>query len=117
MRHIESRTQQECVRWFNLAYRQYEGLLFACPNGVATTATQGRILKAEGMVAGVSDLLLLVPNREYHGLCIEMKSKTGVQRTTQKIWQQKVESQGYRYVIARDFMTFKQVVDEHLKNV
>ena len=72
MRHEESHLQQACVRWFRLQYPQHAQLLIAVPNGVRTSATQGRILKAEGMLAGVADLLLLLPRHGYGCLCIAL---------------------------------------------
>ena len=90
----EHRIQCACVNWFGYQYPEYHGLLFAVPNGGARSkATAGR-LKAEGVVAGVADLLLLVPSSPYHGLCIEMKTKTGRQSDSQKAWQDDVEQQG-----------------------
>ena len=114
MKHNESKLQQSCVRWFRYAYPKYAHLLFAVPNGVATTATQGRILKAEGMVAGVSDLILLVPRNDNGALCIEMKTTKGIQRETQKLWQQEAESAGNKYIIARTFDQFREAIIRYL---
>ena len=114
MRHIESRLQQACVNWFRLQYPEYAFMLISVPNGVATTATQGRILKREGMVAGVADLLLLVPRHGKGCLAIEMKTGKGVQRESQKIWQQQAEKAGNVYVIVRSFEQFRSVVCDYL---
>ena len=112
--HKESRMQQACVQWFRMQYPELAINLFAVPNGVATSATQGRILKAEGMVAGVADLILMYPNADHHGLCIEMKTKEGTQRPTQKAWQQAVERYGYRYVVVRDIDTFISTIQNYI---
>ena len=101
MRHAESKTQAVCVRYFGYAYPQYRGLLFAVPNGGYRAAVTAKILKAEGVVSGVSDLLLLVPSRQYHALCIEFKTNKGRQSETQKEWQRAVEAQGYCYKVVR----------------
>lgn len=114
MRHNESKLQQSCVRYFRLAFPKYAHLLFAVPNGVATTATQGRILKAEGMVAGVADLILLVPRNGHGSLCIEMKTAKGVQRETQKMWQTECENAGNQYVIVRSFDQFRETITKYL---
>ena len=114
MRHNESRLQQACVSWFRLQYPVYACCLVAVPNGVATTQTQGRILKAEGMVAGVADLLLLVPRHGYGCLCIEMKTATGRQRDTQKRWQEEVEKVGNKYIVVRSFDEFAEEVINYL---
>lgn len=101
MMHEESKIQQQFVKWFRLQYPQLALLLFAVPNGGARRRVEAAIMKAEGTTAGVADLILLFPSKQYHGLCIEMKSKNGRQRPSQKMWQERVEWAGYKYVIAR----------------
>ena len=71
-------------------------------------------LQAEGMVAGVADLILMYPNADHHGLCIEMKTKEGTQRPTQKAWQEAVERYGYRYVVVRDIDTFISTIQNYI---
>lgn len=114
MTHLESQTQQACVRWFRYQYPEYAKLLIAVPNGVRTSATQGRILKAEGMLAGVADLLLLLPRNGYGCLCIEMKTPTGRQSDSQKQWQQATEQAPNKYVVVRSFIEFKQTIEDYL---
>lgn len=110
--------QSACVSWFRLQYPEYDKLLISVPNGVATSATQGRILKAEGMVAGASDLILLLPNRNHPYLCVEMKTDTGRQSTAQKEWQQAVENQALaRYAVARSVEEFISLITDYLSNL
>ena len=75
-RHKESTLQIACVKWFNAIYPEHQGLLFSVPNGGQRNAITAKIMKAEGVVAGVSDLILFMPRRRYHALCIEMKVDT-----------------------------------------
>ena len=114
MRHLESQIQIGCVQWFRLAYPQLAILLFAVPNGGARKRIEGAIMKAEGTQKGVADLLLLFPSKSFHGLCIEMKTPTGKQQPSQKIWQRKAEWAGYKYVICRSFEDFKQEIEQYL---
>lgn len=114
MRHNESQIQCALVRYFAYAYPQYRGLLFAVPNGGYRTATTARIMKAEGVVSGVADLLLLVPNATHHALAIEMKTDKGRQSDAQKAWQQAVEAQGYRYEIVRSLTEGIDLIDDYL---
>lgn len=117
MKHTESKTQSACVRWFRMQYPEYAKLLISVPNGVATSATQGRILKAEGMVAGAADLLLLLPNKSHPYLCIEFKSTKGRQSPAQKEWQQAVESKALaRYAIVRSLEDFLNLITDYLNN-
>ena len=116
MRHEESRLQQACVKWFRLQYPQHARLLFAVPNGGARSRLTGAVLKAEGVVAGVADLILFAPSGGYHALCIEMKTETGRQSKEQKEWQEAVESQGYQYSLCRSFDEFYELIENYIKS-
>lgn len=74
----------------------------------------GAILKAEGALRGVSDLLLLVPRGRWHGLCIEMKAEGGRQSPHQKAFQAAVTEQGYRYIVIRSFDEFRAEIEKYL---
>ena len=69
-----------------------------------------------GLVAGVSDLILLIPRGKWHGLCIEMKTtdRSSGQSEDQKSWQRLVESQGYRYEVVKTFEEFVALIEEYL---
>lgn len=124
MREEEHNIQCACVRWFNLQWPEYRGLLFAVPNGGARSKATAGKLKAEGVVPGVADLVLLVPQwfttwREqqgclYAGLCIEMKTTKGHQSPEQKAWQAKVEEMGYKYIVVRILDDFISQINEYL---
>lgn len=112
----EHRLQVQCVEWF-FKLSPYRNLpLFAVPNGGRRDAVTGAKMKAEGVVAGVADLILLVPSRslEYHSLCIEIKTLKGRQSDSQKEWQKKAEANGSKYVVCRSFEQFKQIIKEYL---
>lgn len=124
MRHLEENLQAACVKWFRLQYPQYDGLLFHVPNGGRRNLKEAARLKAEGVVPGVADLLLLVPNAKvnwhyedvsgYAGLCIEMKTAKGHQSPVQKEWQKKVEEFGYRYAVCRSLDEFMDTINNYL---
>lgn len=92
-------------------------ILFSVPNGGARNSITGAILKMEGALSGVSDLILLKPNRFYGCLCIEMKQPKGRQQESQKEWQKAVESVGNKYVVCRSLDEFIEVVTDYLKDV
>ena len=77
--HIESEMQRSCKRWFDLQYPKLSCLLFAVPNGGARNSREAAIMKAEGVTAGVADMILLIPRHGYGCLCIEFKTKKGSQ--------------------------------------
>jgi len=113
-RHIESRIQQNCIRWFRYQYSNIARLLFAVPNGGSRNRIEASIMKGEGVVAGVSDLILLVPSKDYHSLCIEMKAGKGKQTDLQKSWQELAEKHGNKYVICRSFDEFREIIQGYL---
>lgn len=115
MRHIESSIQQNCVKWFRLQYPKLMLNLFAVPNGGARRKKEAGIMKGEGVTAGVADLLLLYPSKGFYGLCVEMKTKDGKQQDTQKIWQEAVESAGYKYILCRSVYDFIDQVNDYLR--
>ena len=124
MREEEHQIQSACVRWFAYQHPELKGLLFAVPNGGARNKATAGKLKAEGVVAGVSDLILLVPQWFttwrgqqgclYAGLCIEMKTAKGRQSPDQKEWQAKVESKGYKYAVCHSLDEFINEIEDYL---
>ena len=104
----ESLIQQSCVQWFRFQYPAYESLLFAVPNAARRSHATASRMKAEGMVSGVADLILLVPRGRFASLCIEMKTKRAgsKQGDRQKSWQQDAEAVGNKYVICKSLEDF-----------
>lgn len=114
MKHTESNLQRVCLRWARMQYQQCRKMLFSVPNGAHLSLLQARILKAEGMTAGVADMLLLYPSHDgkYCGLAIEFKAVKGRQSELQKEWQKELPA-AYRYVIVRTFDEFQKLLQEH----
>jgi hypothetical protein len=74
----------------------------------------GKRLKDEGVIAGVSDLILFHGNSMYHGLCIEMKASKNNQQQSQISWQHRVEAEKYKYVVCRSIEEFMNVINDYL---
>lgn len=111
----EHRLQEACVRWFNLAHPALRGRLFAVPNGGRRDAVTGARLKAEGVVAGVADLILLRRNRRYGALLIEMKAAHGRLSDGQRMWRSVVtDNDEYEYVVCRTLDEFMRAVTAYL---
>lgn len=125
----ESQITQSCVRWFRMQYPQYGSVLIHPANegarstkvvhtryGSKVVSTGGARLKAEGLVPGVADLLLLVPRNGYGCLAIEMKtpSKKSKQRESQIAWEQDATKAGNKYVVCRSIDEFIEAVNSYL---
>lgn len=115
--NIESRIQQISVKWFRMQYPELAHALFSVPNGGKRDAIIGHILKEEGALAGVSDMLLLKTNRFYGALLIEFKTPKGKQSEAQKDWEQKITKDNYKYIVVRSLDQFIEEIRKYLADV
>jgi hypothetical protein len=76
-------------------------------NNNAPNAYAGSVMKAMGVVAGVSDMIWLSPTG---AVMLEFKANKGKQSLSQKWWQSVVEAVGYKYVVIRNIEDFQRVV-------
>lgn len=126
----ESATQCEAVALFRAFWPNLAPLFFAVPNGSTRNPIEASRLKREGVVAGVADMLLLVPRGGFHGLAVEFKAqsltygkggrlirKKTYQKPHQREWQEAVEAQGYKYVVVRSSTEFIQIMRNYLTNI
>ena len=126
----ESWLQQECVSWFKFQYPKYAQVMIHVPNegkrntkmvytkyGAKVVCSGGARLKAEGMVAGVADLLLLTKSGEYGSLAIEMKTPSGRLSDSQKAWREEFVKAGNKYVVCRSFEQFMCEIVDYMKNI
>ena len=114
MRHEESKMQQACFKWFRLQFPDLALNIFAIGNGGYRRPHEARIMKAEGVTAGVADVQLVYANSQYHGLFIEFKTAKGRQQETQKHFQRAVEAQGYKYAIVRSIDDFIELIKDYV---
>lgn len=110
----EDKLQSECVRWFRYQYHDLKKVLFAVPNGGSRNDIEAHKLKMTGVVAGVSDLILLTPRHGFGALCIEIKVGNGKQSTSQQEWELEAISAGNQYVICRSIDEFMNEVNQYL---
>lgn len=118
----ESEIQQSCFKWFKLQYPKLaeEGMLFHIANEGIRVGRQGGRAKREGIVRGVADICLAIPNHGYGALYIEMKRpktfdhKATYQSPEQKAWQAACEKYGNKYVVCRSVEEFKVIITRYL---
>lgn len=106
----ESQIQKDFVRWFRKRYPSIEPLFFAVGNGGARNAWTAKIMKDEGVRAGVSDLILLIPRHGYAGLLIETKTPDGKQSDSQKEFERLAKAFKYKYEICRSLPEFQKLM-------
>lgn len=108
-RHIESCIQQDCVSWFRWQYSNY--IIFAVPNGGSRNALESANMKKEGVMPGVSDLIVIANGKI---LFVEMKAGKNTQQQSQKDFQHKVEDLGFKYILCRSLEEFISAIEEWL---
>lgn len=101
----EDDLQAKCFQWAWNNYPMHRYLLFHV-NNKSRNAIEGNQMKAKGVVAGVSDMILV-----YKGgvAFLEFKTLTGKQRDKQIKFEYAVTSRGHHYVLIRQFEQFKKV--------
>src|SRR5665648_1247898 len=113
MRHQESNEQQALFQWSKLMQHQYPelSLLHAIGNGnTRTSAIQGARMKREGVLSGVSDVMLPVARNGWHGLYVELKVQGNTTSPSQKWWIAEMYKQGYLAVVCFGWVEAKDAL-------
>lgn len=91
-----------CVNWFRYQYPKY--LIFAVPNGGWRNAIVAAKLKAEGVLAGAADLIIVALDKV---VFVEMKTAKGRQQESQKAFEAGVTRLGHPYYVCHSFDEFR----------
>lgn len=112
MRHAEADFQIGVVRFLRMAGH----FVFAVPNGGSRNIIEAANLKAQGVMAGVSDLILLLPKKVYF---IELKNPNGKGRQSpaQREFEDNVRAYGNEYLLWDNWAQVEQFVNAHRKEV
>ena len=119
-KHEEDDLQAAVVRWWQHQYPEFAGLLFAIPNGGQRSAREGARLKAQGVTAGVPDLLLAKPRYDANGhvvsagLWLELKVGKNKPSPQQRTMLALLVTHGYAAVVAYDFHAAKVAIVNHI---
>jgi len=120
---IEDAIQAAFIRWVRLNEKREPRLkvLFAVPNGSYRLKKTAALLKMQGLLPGIPDLVLPVPISPYCGLMIEFKrpktitSKKGYVRRHQKELHIVLRQYGWRVDVCYTMQEAIDVVTEYLK--
>lgn len=117
MRQLESSHQVALFHWAKLMERVYPELsrMFHVPNGGKRDRVTAARLKAEGVKAGVPDIVLPVPRGSYHGLWIELKSDDGKPSKDQREWLEYLNAEGYCALLCYGWQTAREEIELYLK--
>lgn len=113
----ESQHQHSFIMWFGQQYPEHRGLLFEVNNNVYSLHHASK-RRSMGMVAGVSDLILVLPNSG-KTVGIELKAPGSIHNKDhirqQVEWGKKVVDNGGFYYITSDLDHLKNVIERTLK--
>ena len=104
----EYNLQAACVKLFAMLRPNEHGLLFLNLNN-PRSRSNGYFLKNIGLTAGVADMTYL---SRKGAVFLEFKTPKGKQSLSQKWWQERVESVGYRYVVIRSIEEFQNLLNK-----
>jgi len=113
MNQPEHEFQKVVVRYLNLKKIPF----FAVPNGGKRNPITAKKLKAEGVLAGVADLFIMIGNSKYHGLFLELKIKPNSQEVNQKKFEDLAKNNHYCYKLAFNIDEVIEILDIYLKIV
>jgi hypothetical protein len=110
----EYHIQVALVQWLKTAYPK--ALFTIAPNGMKLSIGSAVKLKRMGYSKGTPDIMIFEPRHGYHGLFIELKTKTGQISPEQKIWNTSLEWRGYRSIFCYSFEEAVNEIDFYLKS-
>lgn len=112
MRKDEANFQVGVVRFLRMAGHY----VFAVPNGGSRNLKEAVNLKAQGVLAGVSDLIILLPGKVYF---VELKNPNGKGRQSpaQREFEEAVKGYGQEYLLWDNWAQVEQFVNAHRREV
>jgi len=111
----EHQEQVALVTWFRIRFPLLRMALFAIPNGGLRHIKVAMTLKAEGVIAGVSDLFLMVPRGTYHGCFIEMKTLKGKLSANQKEFIKIAKNMGYETIVGYGYEDARDKIKKYME--
>lgn len=108
----EDQLQQKIVIDFRNRNLKNDNLIFSVPNGGSRNPIEAMKLKKTGTLAGVSDLIIMAPNRI---IFLELKTEKGIQSEVQKNFQKNVEALGFEYLLIRNLKQYEDFMQTLLK--
>ena len=114
----EDMIQISFMNWMRKHAREDERYVVAhhVPNGGKRGKREASTFKMMGVVPGIPDVSIPVPNDTYHGLFIEFKTVTGRVSPVQKEIHAKLKSNGYAVAVCRSHEEAIEVVLKYERN-
>ncbi len=95
----EYEMQKEFVKWIRM---NHPTILFcATVGGKSCHLIENVKARATGYNKGVPDLLIYEPRNGFHGLAMELKTRTGTLKPEQQVWLDELKSRKYQVCVPR----------------
>lgn len=116
MRQLESEHQKALFEWIRTQERRdiRYSKIFAIPNGGKRDKRTAINLKREGVLSGVWDIFVPIPNSNFGGLFIEMKIGSNMLTDNQKKFKDGLET-SYKFEVCYSWIEAKEVIQNYLK--
>ncbi len=114
----ESRIQKAVIIYWRVHCKHFgleENLLFKVANEGQRSEMYGKIMKDEGLRAGVSDLFLSTARGGFHGMYLEIKKSDGVVSDSQRAFLKAVGREKYFTRVAYSYDEAVAALEEYLK--
>jgi hypothetical protein len=103
----EAQLQQNIIIWYRNNYQMHnKGLIFSVAN---ESTYQNKVFKNTGTLKGVSDLIVVLPNKTIY---IELKTENRVQSKDQKTFEFNINNLNQKYYLVRSLDQFKKIINE-----
>lgn len=109
----EAQIQKACISFIDKYYPEIGARLFSIPNESPTNYRWGNKLNDMGRRKGAWDCFLSVATKQYAGLYIEFKTKTGSLTPEQRSFQNRIGSK-YAWAVVRDPQQFYNAISRYL---
>lgn len=115
-KRCEATEQERVINWATFYAKDFPelDLLYHVPNGGSRNQLEAANLKRQGVKAGVPDLVLPVPQRQFHGLYVEMKWGKNTTTDKQDWWLEQLQQQGYKTAVCWSADEAMDVIAEYM---
>jgi len=113
----EGNEQKALMNWLQVRHPHAAKVTYHVPNGGHRVKAVAAQLKAQGVKAGVSDLVVAMARGGFHGLYLEFKATPphdAVVSASQLAWQVAVEQQGYLALVCKGLDEAIKALDDYL---
>ena len=115
-KRCEATEQERVINWATFYAKDFQelDLLYHVPNGGSRNQLEAANLKRQGVKAGVPDLVLPVPQQQFHGLYVEMKWGKNTTTDKQDWWLEQLQKQGYKTAVCWSADEAMDVIAEYM---